>query len=111
VRWREISALVDRSAYRIVQEALTNVVKHAPGAAVTVRVSVNEHDLRLTVADEGCPTAALGTFAEGRGVSGMRQRVAMLGGEIEVGQSPRRGFKVSVMLPCKGGEAGRATSR
>ena len=108
---REISALVDRSAYRIVQEALTNVVKHAPGAAVTVRVSVNEHDLRLTVADEGCPTAALGTFAEGRGVSGMRQRVAMLGGEIEVGQSPRRGFKVSVMLPCKGGEAGRATSR
>jgi PAS domain S-box-containing protein len=99
---QEISALVDRSAYRIVQEALTNVAKHAPGAAVSVTVCVEEHDLRLTVADEGGPVPALGASPDGRGVSGMRQRVAMLGGEIEVGRGPERGFKVSVMLPCKG---------
>jgi len=106
---QEISALVDRSAYRIVQEALTNVAKHAPGAAVTVTLCIDEHDLRLTVADEGGPIPAPDGSSEGRGVSGMRQRVAMLGGEIEVGRDPRRGFRVSVLLPCKGTEAARAT--
>jgi PAS domain S-box-containing protein len=96
---REISALVDRSCYRIVQEALTNAAKHAPGAPVEVTVCIDEHDLRLTVVDEGSDASAPAERSEGRGVSGMRQRVAMLGGEIEVGRNTQRGFIVSVTLP------------
>ena len=95
----EVSALADRSAYRILQEALTNVAKHAPGALVEVTLCVDEHDLRLSVVDEGCAASAPGVAREGRGLRGMRQRVAMLGGEIELGPNSRRGFTVSVSLP------------
>jgi PAS domain S-box-containing protein len=94
-----VSALSDRSAYRILQEALTNAAKHAPGAPVEVTLCVGEHDLHLRVVDEGCTTPARSEVPEGRGLRGMRQRVAMLGGQIELGPNLDRGFTVSVSLP------------
>jgi signal transduction histidine kinase len=99
---------VELAAYRIVQEALTNARRHAPGAAVDVELHYGEDGLRLFIRDNGPgPLAARPDEAvpEGHGLLGMRERAAAVGGELSTGQAAGGGFLVSASLPGKG-EAG-----
>ncbi|MFE4859199.1 sensor histidine kinase [Streptomyces sp. NPDC056670] len=92
---------VDLSAYRIVQEALANVVRHAPGA--TTRVSVTGDGRHLTVLVVNGPTAGrtspLETTGTGHGLVGMRERVRLTGGSLDTGPLPDGGFRVAARLP------------
>jgi signal transduction histidine kinase len=98
---RSLSTLVDWSAYRIIQEALTNASKHAPGAHTTVEVRYEADGIVISVVDEGAATVrGRGqTPGSGRGLIGMRERVAVLGGEIEIGPNGGAGFGVRARLP------------
>ncbi|MFF3442854.1 sensor histidine kinase [Streptosporangium sp. NPDC002721] len=88
---------VDRAGYRIVQEALTNVTRHAPGASVTVVLGYEPHALTVQVTDSGgdAPGESLGG---GNGVPGMRERAAALGGTLTAAHHGR-GFRVEARLP------------
>ncbi|NTU71381.1 MAG: sensor histidine kinase [Coriobacteriia bacterium] len=101
----ELPALVDASAYRIVQEALTNVVRHAGPCAVTVRVRRVGDDLTIEVADSGVGASA--EVSAGHGLAGMRERALALGGTFEAGPRSEGGFRVAAMLPItsRGGRA------
>ena len=92
---------VDVAAFRIVQEALTNVARHAAQAAATVRLAYGERHLTVQVDDDGRGSSALGTES-GKGILGMRERVAALGGELEVGPGPGTGFRVRARFPLDG---------
>lgn len=94
---------VDQAAFRIVQEALTNVTRHAGAASATVRVCYGEHDLTVRIDDDGHGSAAQPPRA-GRGITGMRERAAALGGELRAGPRPGGGFRVSATLPLDGGQ-------
>ncbi|MFI6290802.1 sensor histidine kinase [Nonomuraea sp. NPDC050790] len=92
---------VDLAAYRIVQEALTNTMKHAgPGASAQVSVTCGETEVLVEVTDDG--TGLSRADGPGSGLRGMRERVAVLGGSISAGPGPR-GFEVRARLPCAGG--------
>jgi signal transduction histidine kinase len=93
---------VDVAAFRIVQEALTNVTRHAGPATATVRVSYGERDLTVQVDDDGRGPASSGPAGGGRGIVGMRERVAALGGELQAGPRPGGGFRVRARLPLDG---------
>jgi signal transduction histidine kinase len=93
-----LPAGVDVSAYRIVQEALTNVVKHAGPARVSVTGRYGLRSVELEVADDGAVTAAGGA---GYGLVGMRERVELHGGTFEAGQRPEGGFAVRAILPTE----------
>jgi signal transduction histidine kinase len=86
---------VELSAYRIVQEALTNVRKHAPGAAATVELAWTADRLLVRVADDG--PGADGT--PGHGLAGMRERAASVGGTLDAGPGSGGGFVVTATLP------------
>jgi signal transduction histidine kinase len=88
-------------AYRIVQESLSNVSQHAPGAAVSVSVGQEAGAVRLRVANgPGVPARrALSQAGPGHGLTGMRERVALLGGSLSAGPSAGGGFVVSAVLP------------
>ena len=93
---------VDLSAYRIVQEALTNVVKHAGPARAQVLVRYGDQELTIEVTDDGRGAAALagdGRVGTGHGLIGMRERVALFGGDLEAGPRPGGGFRVAARLP------------
>jgi len=97
---------VDLSAYRIVQEALSNAMRHAPGSHVRVDVAYRGDDLALEVRnDVGSRTAPVlvgsGDRAAGggHGIIGMRERAAMLGGSLDAGPTEDGGFQVSAVLP------------
>ncbi|HZB72345.1 MAG TPA: sensor histidine kinase [Acidimicrobiales bacterium] len=90
---------VDLSAYRIVQEALTNSVKHAGPARASVVLRYGEHALELEVVDDGRGPRA--PSAGGHGLVGMRERTALLGGELDVGPAPGGGFAVRARLPLE----------
>ncbi len=95
---RELPAEVDRAAYRIVQEALTNVSRHAGGAAARVRVDYAARELVVQIDDDG--TARPGSPpVPGTGLLGMRERVAALGGRLSAGPRPEGGFTVRAELP------------
>jgi len=102
---RDLPAEVDRAAYRIVQEALTNVRRHAPpGAAATVTVEYAPDKLRLAIRNAGPsppqqPETTPGPSAGGSGIAGMRARAASLGGILEAGTLPDGGYLVAVTLP------------
>ncbi len=100
---RPLPAGVDLSAYRIVQEALTNTVKHAGPTHARVLVRYGEHDLTLEVVDDGRAAAAPAGDGQagGHGLVGMRERVGMLGGQLRVGPRPEGGFAVTVRLPVE----------
>jgi signal transduction histidine kinase len=95
---RELPASLDLSAYRILQEALTNVRKHARGAPATVHLEWGPQELRLQVADRG-PGANGTAPGEGHGLVGMRERVKVHGGELHAGTADRGGFVVDAKLP------------
>jgi signal transduction histidine kinase len=92
-----LDATVDLSAYRIVQEALTNVVRHAGPAHATVTVRYEGHEVGLEVADDG--VGPYGNGAGGLGLAGMRERVALLGGQFDAGPRPGGGFAVRARIP------------
>jgi signal transduction histidine kinase len=91
---------VELSAYRIVQEALTNVLKHAKRAHAEVRVRRDGDVLTVEVLDDGAGTSAAGTG--GHGLVGMRERVALFGGELHAGPRSEGGFAVHATLPVVG---------
>ena len=88
---------VDLSAYRIVQEALTNALKHAGPARAIVTVRYDKHELTLEIADSG--RGAVNGNGGGHGLVGMRERVALFGGELDAGSRAGRGFAVQARLP------------
>jgi signal transduction histidine kinase len=92
---------VELSVYRIVQEALTNVLKHAHTTRVAVTLSFRDSCLDVEVVDDGT-TAAHGVATTGHGIVGMRERVALLGGELETGRRVGGGFRVAARLPIGG---------
>jgi signal transduction histidine kinase len=95
---RELPPSLDLSAYRIVQEALTNVRKHAPGSPAGVDVTWSEEELELAIRDRG-PGPANGTESGGHGLVGMEERVRIHGGRLRTGAAPGGGFEVVVALP------------
>ena len=95
-RERALAAGVDRTAYRIVQEALTNAIRHAGPAPAHVTVAYGADDLVLEIVDEG-PGPAGG---DGHGLTGMRERARLHGGELEAHAGHGRGFVVRARLPA-----------
>jgi signal transduction histidine kinase len=100
---RRYGAAVELSAYRIAQEALTNVMKHAPGARTRVAVEHGPDHLILSVTDDGAgrAPAAGPDGAGGFGLTGMRERAALLGGSLTAGARAGRGFEVVARLPVR----------
>jgi signal transduction histidine kinase len=104
---RSLPRLVDWSAFRIVQEALTNVVKHAEATRAGVSIRYAPKELRIEVTDGGRPVSrnGRGTDADGngqgRGLVGMRERVTVLGGHLEAGVEPHGGFVVRACIPTE----------
>jgi signal transduction histidine kinase len=98
----ELTAASDdagEAAYRIVQEALTNVVRHSGGQHVRVHVGVRGGEVAIEVRDEGSPAADV---EPGHGLTGMQERVAALGGHLRAGPDPGGGWTVSALLPLQG---------
>jgi signal transduction histidine kinase len=93
---------VDLSAFRIIQEALTNTLKYAGPVHVQVVVRFTHEALELAIADDGRGAANAGS-GEGHGLVGMSERVALYGGELEAGPAPTGGFLVRARLPLDGG--------
>ncbi len=98
-----IDATVDAAAYRIVQEALTNVLRHSGARSAHVRLVVTDGRLRITVSDDGTGSgAAAGTGqSTGAGIAGMAERAALLGGTFSAGDTPTGGFRVLAELPAR----------
>jgi signal transduction histidine kinase len=97
---RELPAGLDLAAFRIVQEALTNVRRHASSAtAVTVDIHFGEDDLRIDVRDDG---PGPGNTEGGHGLICMRERAHLYGGRLRAAALPDRGFQVSAHLPLAG---------
>jgi signal transduction histidine kinase len=97
---------IDLSAYRIIQEALTNAVRHGGDGQARVLVRYDEHDLELQIHNEGRPAGGNGSPVErspegvrGRGLLGMKERVNLFGGELRAGPGPNGGFTVVARLP------------
>jgi signal transduction histidine kinase len=93
---RPLPEIVDLCAFRLIQEALTNVIRHAPRAHAHVLVRYGDRSLRIVVADDGPGPSAQGG---GSGLIGMRERVGLLGGELHTGAPPGGGFRVDALLP------------
>ncbi|MGH8837486.1 MAG: histidine kinase [Actinomycetes bacterium] len=101
-----LPARVDLAAYRIVQEALTNVYRHAGAVAATVEIRYAEDELVIQVHNDAGPTggaeAGSGLPTTGAGIAGMRERAETLGGELSAGPRPGGGFRVRARLPLDG---------
>ncbi|MGW7093370.1 sensor histidine kinase [Streptomyces sp. NPDC054874] len=97
----EVPSAVDLSAYRIVQEALANVVRHAPGARTRVLVAPDNGHLLVLVVNGPAATRAspLETSGTGHGLVGMRERVRLTGGTLDTGPLPDGGFRVAARMP------------
>jgi signal transduction histidine kinase len=99
---RAYGAVVELSAYRIAQEALTNVTKHAPRARAQVEIGHGTAELTVTVADDGGPDEAITAAGDGLGIPGMRERAELLGGSLTAGPATGGGFCVVARLPVQG---------
>jgi signal transduction histidine kinase len=97
---RALPPALGATAYRIVQEAVTNAIRHAPGAPATVVVRYGPAALELQVTDEG--PGPDGNGAPGHGLVGMRERAAAFGGSLEAGARAEGGFRVRAVLPYEG---------
>jgi signal transduction histidine kinase len=95
---RELSPGVDLSAYRIVQEALTNTLKHAEASHAKVLVRYGDGTLDVEVVDDGRGATWDGA-TRGHGIIGMRERVALVGGKLEVGRAANGGFSIHARIP------------
>jgi signal transduction histidine kinase len=97
-----LSGEEERLVFRLVQEALNNVLKHASPSGASVSARMADHQVQIAVEDDGCgfdPAAA----AIGRGLTGMRERIELLGGEIEVRSEPERGTRIDARVPLHPG--------
>jgi signal transduction histidine kinase len=101
---RQLPVAVEVAGYRVVQESLTNAVRHAARAATCVRLTYRPDGLDIEVSDEGRPGAVSGMMrpGSGSGIDGMRERVAALGGQFRAGPRLAGGFAVSAHLPLGG---------
>ncbi|MFE4261801.1 sensor histidine kinase [Streptomyces sp. NPDC056883] len=99
---RELPPGVELSAYRIIQEALSNTLRHAPGAGAAVEVSYVLGGLGLRIVNEAGTGDVRPSPGAGQGVTGMRERVAMLEGEMTAGELASGGFEVAVFIPVAG---------
>ena len=97
---RELPVGIQLSAYRIVQEALTNALKHAGEAHAVVQVRYGADSLELEIVDDG-PGGQVRVASGGHGLAGMRERVALYGGRLDTGRRPSGGFAVRVLLPVR----------
>lgn len=100
-RSRPVPAGVGLTAYRVVQEALTNTVKHAAGATATVTLGYEEEHLRVEVRDNGGRPNGATVTGNGRGLVGLRERLAIYGGTLEAGPRPTGGYRVRAVLPLE----------
>jgi signal transduction histidine kinase len=97
---RPLPAGLDLAAYRVVQEGLTNAIKHSGGAPTEVHVRWGERDLELEIADRGPgPIRERVEAGGGHGLIGMRERVKLYGGELEAGRRRGGGFRIRAKLP------------
>jgi signal transduction histidine kinase len=92
-----VAPVVGLTAYRVVQEALTNVLRHAHATRADVELAVGDTELIVTVSDDGRSGASVN--GTGHGLVGMRERVSMLGGHLDAGPRPEGGFRVRAQLP------------
>jgi signal transduction histidine kinase len=104
---QQLSPGADLAAYRVVQEALTNTIKHAHAARATVNVRYGPGDVVVEVLDDGTGATGNGKPWEnsGHGLVGMRERMALYGGDLEAGRLPSGGFSVCARLPLRGAAA------
>jgi len=102
---RPLDPALDVSAFRIVQEAVTNVVRHAGGAPATVTVRYLPAALEVLVTDEGGGGRATDGRGGGHGLVGMRERAALFGGTLSAGPRNGHGFAVRAVLPYPEREA------
>jgi signal transduction histidine kinase len=99
-RARPLPAAVHLAAYRIIQESLTNVARHAGRAQVTVRVTYDDADVHVEIDDDGkAPSGGASAIGTGSGITGMRERATALGGDLSAGFRRGGGFRVSARLP------------
>ncbi|MFD9965203.1 sensor histidine kinase [Amycolatopsis sp. NPDC058986] len=99
----QLSPTIARTAYRVVQEALTNVRKHAPGSSATVDLRYHTGGLEVSVRNTAAaspPDPALAGKGSGAGLAGLRQRVELIGGRFDAGPVPGGGFRVGAILPA-----------
>ncbi|HEX5368110.1 MAG TPA: sensor histidine kinase [Dehalococcoidia bacterium] len=94
-----LPAPVDAAAFRIIQEALTNVIRHAGARSASIALSYGPHELTVEVSDDGTGQSATTNRGGGNGIPGMRERVKALGGSFEAGPRSPQGFKVTASLP------------
>jgi signal transduction histidine kinase len=99
---RPLPARVDLTAYRIVQEALTNVIRHARATTATVGITYGDRVLELRVEDDGRGRGGGDGEGTGSGIAGMRDRAAAIDGDLEVGPRAEGGFRVLARLPLDG---------
>jgi signal transduction histidine kinase len=97
-----LPAAVDLAAYRIVQESLTNAIRHAGPATAVVGLGYDHGELRIDVTDTGRGPAPAASGNGGHGLAGMRERAATVGGTLEAGPGPAGGFRVAARLPLNG---------
>lgn len=98
------SSAMQLALYRITQEALTNVLRHANASAVVILVSEDASDYRLTITDDGAGSTTPKAGEGGRGLLGMHERAALLGGALSSGPLPTGGFQVAASIPIHRGE-------
>ena len=96
---RPLPAGAELAAYRIVQEALTNVRRHAHAQRAEVQLAYDAEGLTVSVRDDGAGVAAVAASAHGHGLTGMRERTAMFGGAVETRSAPGQGFEVRAVIP------------
>jgi signal transduction histidine kinase len=99
-RARQLPDAVDLTAYRLIQESLTNTAKHAAGACASIQLAFRPGMLGLSVVDNGPPPGDGGPGEEGHGIIGMRERAAALGGWLTAGPHAAGGFLVRAELPA-----------
>jgi signal transduction histidine kinase len=90
---------LELTAYRIIQEALTNTLRHAEASEVRVSIKYSPRLIALEVADNGIGPGGNGSVPAGNGLDGMRERVALFGGSVTAGPNPGRGYLVHAELP------------
>jgi len=98
---RPLPPAVDLACYRIVQESLTNVVRHAGATSATVGIAHGGGEVVIDVVDDGRGSTADGGKGAGRGIAGMRERAGALGGTLAAGPRPEGGFRVHASLPTR----------
>ena len=105
---RPLPAGAELAVYRVVQESLTNAIKHAGGATTQVALTWGDDALEIRVADRGDGGPSPELVGAGHGLIGMRERLRVHGGELDAGPRPGGGFEVVARLPLRARDGGRA---